>query len=234
DRRTETSALRANESGRICPLLGLGAETICLVRLLLGHPAITGLAKPGHGAADHHPQHDREQEIDEEGQLEAKRRISRVERIKREQNRRAVGHGQRDQDDRERHENENEDESVQHEFSAMRCAYFSMFRRSRSSLPVLKNGTHFSSTSTDSPVRGLRPVRAGRFFTEKAPKPRSSTRFPSASAVAISSEMALMIFSTSRRSRCGLRFAMICTSSDLIIFRFRWLIERSSLKLLAA
>ena len=34
----------------------------------------------------------------------------------------------------------------------------------------------FSSTSTDLPVRGLRPVRAGRFFTEKAPKPRSSTR----------------------------------------------------------
>ena len=46
------------------------------------------------------------------------------------------------------------------------------FSRSRNSLPVLKKGTHFSSTSTDSPVRGLRPVRAGRFLTENAPKPR--------------------------------------------------------------
>jgi hypothetical protein len=34
------------------------------------------------------------------------------------------------------------------------------FRRSRISLPVLKNGTSFSVTGTLSPVRGLRPVRA--------------------------------------------------------------------------
>ena len=50
------------------------------------------------------------------------------------------------------------------------------------SLPVLKKGTYFSDTVTCSPVRGLRPVRAGRFLTEKAPKPRSSTRSPRASA----------------------------------------------------
>jgi len=31
-------------------------------------------------------------------------------------------------------------------------------------------------TGTDSPVRGLRPSRAPRFLTEKAPKPRNSTR----------------------------------------------------------
>jgi len=37
-------------------------------------------------------------------------------------------------------------------------------------LPVLKNGTCFSSTATDSPVRGFRPIRGSRFFTEKAPK----------------------------------------------------------------
>ena len=35
-----------------------------------------------------------------------------------------------------------------------------LFSRSRISLPVLKNGTNFSSTGTLSPVRGLRPVRA--------------------------------------------------------------------------
>jgi hypothetical protein len=48
-----------------------------------------------------------------------------------------------------------------------------LFSRSRISLPVLKNGTDFLSTETCAPVRGLRPVRAGRCFTENAPKPRN-------------------------------------------------------------
>src|SRR5690606_32674144 len=48
------------------------------------------------------------------------------------------------------------------------------FSRSRSNLPVLKKGTRLSWTSTASPVRGLRPVRASRSLTEKAPKPRNS------------------------------------------------------------
>src|SRR5262249_8223078 len=68
--------------------------------------------------------------------------------------------------------------------------------RSRISLPVLKNGADFFSTETCAPVRGLRPVRAGRFFTEKAPKPRSSTRSPRAMAAVISPRIALMMFST--------------------------------------
>ena len=63
-----------------------------------------------------------------------------------------------------------------------------LFSRSRISLPVLKNGTDFCATETCAPVRGLRPVRAGRFFTENAPKPRNSTRSPRASAAAISFE----------------------------------------------
>src|ERR1700704_1600979 len=71
-------------------------------------------------------------------------------------------------------------------------------RRSRISLPVLKKGTYFWSTETSAPVRGLRPVRAGRFFTEKAPKPRSSTRSPRAMAAMISPRIAFTIFSTSR------------------------------------
>ena len=53
-----------------------------------------------------------------------------------------------------------------------------LFSRSRISLPVLKNGTDFCSTETWAPVRGLRPVRAGRCLTEKAPNPRNSTRSP--------------------------------------------------------
>ena len=55
--------------------------------------------------------------------------------------------------------------------SRQRSPHLPPFSLSRNSLPVLKNGTHFSSTSTDLPVRGFRPVRAGRFFTENAPKP---------------------------------------------------------------
>ena len=55
-------------------------------------------------------------------------------------------------------------------------------RRSCIFLPILKKGTRLFSTRTVSPVRGLRPVRALRCLTEKAPKPRSSTRAPEASA----------------------------------------------------
>src|ERR1700692_3698983 len=76
-------------------------------------------------------------------------------------------------------------------------------RRSRISLPVLKNGTHFLSTATWAPVRGLRPVGAGRCFTEKAPKPRSSTRSPRDIAATISPRIALTMFSTSRWYKWG-------------------------------
>jgi hypothetical protein len=70
------------------------------------------------------------------------------------------------------------------------------FRRSRKSLPVLKNGTYFPVTETVVPVRGLRPTRAGRFLTETAPKPRSSTRSPRDSASVIWRRMTLTICST--------------------------------------
>src|SRR3546814_18433933 len=69
------------------------------------------------------------------------------------------------------------------------------------------NGIAFSATSTDSPVRGLRPTRAFRRLTEKAPKPRSSTRWPWDRASEISSKIVVTIFSTSRWYRCGLRSA---------------------------
>src|SRR5690606_12696317 len=70
--------------------------------------------------------------------------------------------------------------------------------RSRNSLPVLKNGTYFSSTATGAPVRGLRPIRGALYFTVNAPKPLSSTRSPRANALTISSKMTLTIRSTSR------------------------------------
>src|SRR5690606_8227459 len=134
-----------------------------------------------------------------------------------------VRHRQHDQHDADRDEDEDVDDFLDHEvtLSALKpqssWSVWPGLRRSRSSLPVLKKGTHFSSTKTASPVRGLRPEREGRFLTEKAPKPRSSTRLPAASASVISSKIALTMFSTSRKNRCGLRAAMICTSSDLIM-----------------
>ena len=85
------------------------------------------------------------------------------------------------------------------------------------SLPVLKNGTFLSSTFTASPVRGLRPTRASRALTENAPKPRSSTRSPLASASMISSKTVFTIRSTWRCVRCGFSSAIFWISSERII-----------------
>src|SRR3546814_855502 len=57
-----------------------------------------------------------------------------------------------------------------------------LFTRSRNSLPGLKCGTCLPGSATDSPVLGLRPIRAGRKCSEKLPKPRISIRSPAASA----------------------------------------------------
>ena len=65
--------------------------------------------------------------------------------------------------------------------------------RRRISLPALKDGFVFSSTWTVSWVRGLRPMRAGRCFTVKAPNPRSSTRSPRARAAVIWSKIVATI-----------------------------------------
>src|ERR1700733_264123 len=91
------------------------------------------------------------------------------------------------------------------------------FSRSRNCLPVLKKGTHFSATETVWPVRGLRPWRASRFLTEKAPKPRNSTRLLRANALEISSKTVLTIRSISRCRRCGYFSARRRIRSDLVI-----------------
>ncbi len=71
------------------------------------------------------------------------------------------------------------------------------FSRPFNSRLVRKKGTHFSSTKTAPPVRGFLADRDARLRTEKTPKPRSSTRPPSASVAAISSRTASTIFSAS-------------------------------------
>ena len=90
------------------------------------------------------------------------------------------------------------------------------FTRSRSSFPALKKGTDFSSTETEAPVLGLRPVRASRCLTVKAPKPRNSTRSPRASAKVISSKIVATMVSTSCPRKCGLAAASSAISSDFV------------------
>ncbi len=60
-------------------------------------------------------------------------------------------------------------------------------------------------------------MRAGRCFTENAPKPRSSTLSPRASAFVISSKITLTICSTCLCIRCGLPAESFSISSDFII-----------------
>src|SRR6202030_1947049 len=124
-----------------------------------------------------------------------------AERVERYRHDLTVGHREGDDDNGERYEDDGRNDLA--EYAAGRVRFASQpglerLSRSRISLPVLKNGTHFWSTATWAPVRGLRPVRAGRCFTENAPKPRSSTRSPRAIAAMISLRMALTMFSTSR------------------------------------
>src|SRR5690606_10666536 len=166
-------------------------------RLLLVQPFLApmlALQEPGHLGADDDTEEKCSKQPQEQRRLIGQGRIARIERIDRELHRRAIGNRQRNQNHGERYKNDDGDDA----FCRHSVYQTAPFRRSRSSLPVLKKGTHFSSTSTVSPVRGLRPLRAGRFFTEKAPKPRSSTRLPSARAFVISSNTAPTMFSTSR------------------------------------
>jgi len=71
-----------------------------------------------------------------------------------------------------------------------------LLSRFRISFPVLKYGTDFSKTATSTPVRGLRPNRAGHCLVENTPKPRSSTRCPFTSACAIPSSKETAIVAT--------------------------------------
>jgi hypothetical protein len=54
----------------------------------------------------------------------------------------------------------------------------------------------------------IAPDLASRFFTENAPKPRSSTRSPRAMASVTSSNTVFTIRSTSRWYRCGFSSAI--------------------------
>src|SRR5690606_17390126 len=137
---------------RLAQVFGFGAT-------LAGKLAEATLPEPGsHAAHGHAERHGGKQEY-EEGQGDGEARIAGIERIHGERYHLAIGHRQRHEDDGKRHEDHDEDEAVDHGLTCRRnAAYLLPFSRSRNSLPVLKKGTHFSSTSTDSPVRGLRPV----------------------------------------------------------------------------
>jgi hypothetical protein len=88
--------------------------------------------------------------------------------------------------------------------------------RSLRSFPDLKKGTDFASTATAAPLRGLRLTRGSRRLTVKAPKPRSSTRSPRASAPVMPAKMVATMVSTSSPRSCGLAAASSAISSDLV------------------
>src|SRR5690606_22639481 len=189
--------------------------------------AVASLGKPGGDAAEQHAhqQHD----IKDNEKRHTIAGCSSIDRghegIDIDRDELAIGKRKGDEQRAKRHQNQPADDFVDHAYSsgALAPLTFSpaqeedLFSRSRISLPALNCGTYFSPTSTCSPVRGLRPTRAGRFLTEKAPKPRNSTRSPRAMASPISSRIALTMFSMSRWNRCGFSAASFSTSSDLII-----------------
>ena len=97
-----------------------------------------------------------------------------------------VGDGeQHDQDSDGRSTSAFRKRITRHLFSLLRAAAFRRYFGGRHVEPLphflagLEDRDDLLEIDTISPVRGLRPVRASRFFTENAPKPRSSTRSPS-------------------------------------------------------
>src|SRR5215211_1963254 len=180
----------------------MGALALAVAAQIAGFAAIValpapvlGLREPGGDAADQHPDHDREEDHGKQRQRPAELRSARRERIEGERHRAAVGDREQHHDDRDRQEEEGLEE-LSHGSTARgyfaRAFGVASLRRMRISLPVLNTGITFSDTDTVSPVRGLRPL------IENAPKPRSSTRSPRASASAMVSRIALTMFSTSR------------------------------------
>src|SRR6516225_279276 len=187
-----------------------------------GRPPPLRLPQPRRDPADQDTKNEQDDHQREKGQRQRSRRMFGAERVERYRDDLPVGDRKRDNDNGERHKDDGRDDFADKapgRSGSLRQPSPGRLRRSRISLPVLKNGTHFLSTATCAPVRGLRPVRAGRCLTEKAPKPRNSTRSPRDIAATISPSMALTMFSTSRWYRWGFCAEIRWTSSDLIIAR---------------
>ena len=92
---------------------------------------------------------------------------------------------------------------------------------SRISLPARKYGTYLPGTLTASPVRGLRPSRAGRYFTEKLPNQRTSTRIPRLRAQTIDRKTMLTASSALRPESIGWRPKTREINSDFVKARIR-------------
>lgn len=81
-------------------------------------------------------------------------------------------------------------------------------------LAGLEIGNALLNGATEAPVLGLRPVRPSRDRVEKAPKPRSSTRPPSARRAVMVSKKTVTIKSSSRADKPGLASDRNATSSE--------------------
>src|SRR5580704_2711076 len=123
-----------------------------------GTPQIA-VPQPRCRAADQHADNQQPDDKNEQRQVERGRRMLRAERVERHRDHLPVGHGEGDDDDGERYEDDGRNELAEHAAGRSRFAgqpALERLSRSRISLPVLKNGTHFWSTATWAPVRGLR------------------------------------------------------------------------------
>src|SRR5690606_17138687 len=142
---------------------------------------------------------------DEDQQVKRQRERVGQDRIEVHLDRRPIENRENDQDCEQKNAEQNAQEAhdgASFAYSTSAVCLDGRFSFWRNSLPVLKKGTNFSATSTAAPVRGLRPVREGRRFTENAPKPRNSTRSPRDRALAISSKIVPTMRSISRWVRC--------------------------------
>lgn len=197
--------------------VGLVVPANGFLRLDTGAFAMFALSEPGGRRPQQHTKNDRQKQENEKWRGEGQNAVFRSEGVERQRHGLTIGDTQDDEDDRQRKQDDEVDDFFdirKYSIAARKAGSVSVARRQERSIVLfvthsgvqaftqfltrLEEGHPFSSTKTDSPVRGFRPERDGRFFTENAPKPRSSTRFPAARASVISSSTALTMFSTSR------------------------------------
>jgi len=96
--------------------------------------------------------------------------------------------------------------------------FFELFTAALSVAPALNDGTLEALIFNSAPVLGLRPVRAARFFTEKAPNPTNDRESPflrvfemiSMKAAIVRSAAALLVsVFFARASASSLRFIVL-------------------------
>src|SRR5262249_59159277 len=115
-----------------------------------GGPAHLGLPQPGRCPAYKNPDHQQHDDERKQWQRQGSRRALRTEWVEQYGDDLAIGDRESDDDDCKRHQNECRDDLAEaaDRSPAVGQTWPGRLSRSRISLPVLKNGTHFLSTAT--------------------------------------------------------------------------------------